>query len=427
MRSMNNPLQSPRLARVTRAFLPDSSRDAQNIWYLNVEVFWWGMLFSVANAFLAVFTIRAGGTDTHVGLLSALPALVSTLFSIPASRLVERERKPLRVLQISAFLNRLGYFAVGLVPLFIGQGPANFIVAFVGLLSIANAVSIVAFTTMFGRAVRAEERPHVISTRNVLVGISGIVVAFFGGKFLELVEFPYNYSILFSVAFAASLLSNYYLGRIRLPAVEPPPETSAITQPRGARQVITMLRANQRYVYFALSQFVFHWGVFFAVPLYSIFWVRNLGAGESWVGISRMVESATSIIAFPLWARFVARRGNRRALFISSIGMTCYTIMTPFLPSPEWIAVLSILGGAGSSGFSLALFNELLHVSPEQNRPIFAAVFNTTINFAAFVSPLVSTSLIPFFGIHAMLFAAAGFRLLGVFSIWRNISRQATG
>jgi MFS family permease len=280
---------------------------------------------------------------------------------------------------------------------------------------------------MFGRAVRAEERPHVISTRNVLVGISGIAVAFFGGKFLELVEFPYNYSILFSVSFAASLLSNYYLGRIRLPATEPPHEASPITQARSARQVITMLRANQRYVYFALSQFVFHWGVFFAVPLYSIYWVRNLGVGESWVGIYRMVESAASIIAFPLWARFTSRRGNRRTLFVSSVGMTFYTIFTPLSPAPEWIAYLSVLGGASSAGFSLALFNELLHVSPEQDRPIFAAVFNTIINFSAFVSPLVATSLIPFFGIHAMLFAAAGFRLLGVFSIWRNIARQSTG
>lgn len=427
---MNNPLQSLPLARVTRAFTPGSSPESQNIWNLYIEVFWWGLLFGVAQAFLPVFTIRAGGTNTHVGLLSALPALVSTVFSIPASRLVEREKKPLNVLQISAFLNRFGYFAVGLIPLLVAEGgQANFIVAFVGLLSIANAVALVAFTTMFGRAVPPQARPHVISTRNVLVGIAGIAAAFFGGKFLELIEYPYNYVLLFSLAFAASLLSNYYLSRIRIPAGESKPNNPIRAEPTRS-QLFAILRANRRYVHFSLSQFLFHWGVFFAVPLYSIFWVRTLGAGEAWVGTYRMVESATSIIAFPLWAHYTTRHGNRRTLFLASIGMTCYTIITPFIPSPEWIALLSVLGGGASSGFTLALFNELLHISPEQHRSIFAAVFNTTINFAAFVAPLVSTSIIsvtPFFSVQTILLIAAAFRAIGVFAIWRGLEIKTTG
>lgn len=427
---MNNPLQSLPLERVARALTPGTSPESQNIWNLYVEVFWWGLLFGVAQAFLPVFTLRAGGTNIHVGLLSALPALVSTLFSIPASRLVEREKKPLNVLLISAFLNRFGYFAVGLLPMLVAaSSQANLIVAFVGLLSIANAVALVAFTTMFGRAVPPHARPHVISTRNVLVGIAGIGAAFFGGKFLEVIEYPFNYALLFSIAFAASLLSNYYLGRIRLPPIESK-AGAVIPKALNSSQIVSILRANRRYVHFSLSQFIFHWGVFFAVPLYSIYWVLTLGAGEAWIGTFRMVESATSIIAFPLWARYTMRHGNRRTLFLASIGMTCYTIITPFIPSPEWIALLSILGGGASSGFSLALFNELLHVSPEQHRSIFAAVFNTTINFAAFLAPLVSTSIIaitPFFAIQTVLLLAAAFRALGVFAIWRGLETKTTG
>jgi MFS family permease len=177
-------------------------------------------------------------------------------------------------------------------------------------------------------------------------------------------------------------------------------------------------------VRFCISELVFHWGVFFAVPLYTIFWVRNLNASEGWIGLYRMAESATTIVVLPFWARFTARRGNRLALFISAAGMTLYTFCTPFVPSIEWIVALSVLGGAASSGFSLALFNELLRVSPEQNRIAHIAAFNTTINFAAFVSPLVSTSLIPLFGIHAVLLLAAAFRCIGVLGIWRIFSDQ---
>lgn len=421
---MRNPLP---ISQFTRAFQPRKTLEAQNAWYLYVEVFWWGILFGIAQAFLPVFTIRLGGTDTHVGLLSALPALVITLFSIPGSRLVERETKPLSVLLISVAFVRIGYLAIGIVPLLLLSNRADFVVLLFGVLSIGTAIATVAFTVMFGRAVRPEIRPHVVSTRNVLVGIAGTGIAYLGGLFLELVLFPYNYAILFGLGFIASMIGLYYLSRIRLVAADESRKTSAEATPRGAREFITMLRSQSAFTRFSISQFIFHWGVFFAVPLYSIYWVRNLNASESWIGLYRMVESATTIIAFPIWARFTARRGNRLVLVVSSAGMLLYNIFTPFIPSVEWLLPLSVWGGAFSSGFALALFNELLRVSPEQNRPAFIAAFTATINFAAFVSPLVSTSLIPFFGIHAILFLGAAFRLLGVIFIWKNLSVQTTG
>ena len=177
---MRNPIP---IAQFTRAFQPRKSLESQNAWYLYVEVFWWGILFGIAQAFLPVFIIRMGGTDTHVGLLSALPALVVALFSIPGSRLVERETKPHSVLLISVAFLRVVYLGIGLVPLLLLTNRADAVVALVGLLSIGTAIATVAFTVMFGRAVRPENRPHVVSTRNVLVGIAGTGIAYAGHGF----------------------------------------------------------------------------------------------------------------------------------------------------------------------------------------------------------------------------------------------------
>ncbi len=402
--------------RVVTALQPRRTAESQNAWNLYGDIAWWGVLNGVVTSFLSVFTIRLGGSDMHVGLLSALPALVAIFFSIPGSRMVEREHRPLSVLLLSGALNRAGYLAVALVPFVLLIRPADTVVLLVGLLSIPGAVASVAFTTMFSRAVAPENRARVVSIRNVWVGITSTAAALLGGKLLDVIVFPINYQILFALAFAASMVSIYYLSRIQLPPAQVAPQKSA--PPRRARDFIDMLRANPGFVRFTRAAFIFHWGMFFAPPLYSIYWVRVLNASDGWVGLINMVGSATTIIFYAIWGRLSARRGNRFVLILTTIGLVLYPLFTALSPSVEWILVVSFLGGVFSSGFALALFNGLLEVVPEYNRSGYIAAYTTLINVTAFISPILSTSLAEIFGIRSMLIFGALLRLVGSFMFW---------
>ncbi len=406
--------------RVLNIFKPRATLKAQNAWNLYADIAWFGVLSGIAASFLAVFTIRLGGSDTHVGLLSAVPALITIFVSLPGGRLVEREQKPLSVLVFSGVLNRLGYLGIALIPFFLATRQADALVVLVALLTIPGAVANIAFTTMFGRAVAPENRAHVVSIRNVWIGVTSTAAALIGGAFLDYILFPINYQILFALAFAASMVSAYYLTRIRLPGESSAQSARAGESPRGVREFIGMLRGSRAYSRFTLSSFIFHWGMFFPVPLYSIYWVRVLNATDGWVGLINMVGSATTIVFYPLWGRLAARRGNQAAILLATLGLAAYPLATALSPSVEWILPVSFLGGVASSGFALAFFNRLLEVSPEQNRPSYIAAYNTLINIAAFVSPLLSTSLTAAFGIHAMLMLGAAMRLLGSLLFWRQ-------
>ena len=404
--------------RARDAFKPGATLEARNAWNLYADIAWFGVLSGVANAFLAVFVIRVGGSDTHVGLLAALPALIAILASLPGSRLVEHEEKPLSVLYITAFLHRSGYLAIALVPFFLTANRADAIVALVALLTIPGAMANIAFTTMFGKAILPEHRARVVATRNVWVGITGTLAAFLGGKFLDQVWFPINYQILFAVAFAASLLSQYYLMRVRLP-IEPVALSGKARIGAGsARAFLAMLCGNRRYTRFALASFIFHWGLFFPIPLYSIYWVRVLMASDGWVGVFSMVISATTIVFYPLWSRLTMRRGNHFAIVAATAGLALYPLITAFSPSVEWIVFLSFLGGAFTAGFGLVFFNGLLEVCPEQNRASHIAVYNVLINVAGFVAPILATALMPLCGIYAMLLLGAALRALGALAFW---------
>lgn len=421
---MENPVDDLRLQireRVIKVLQPPKTMESQNAWNLYGDIAWFGVLSGIVQSFLSVFVIRLGGSDTHVGLLTALPALVAIFFSIPGSRLVESESKPLSVLLISGSLNRVGYLAIALLPFLLAARAADGVVVMVALLSIPAAVANVAFTTMFGQAVKPENRARVVSIRSVWIGITSTLIALLGGKFLDLVLFPINYQILFAFAFAASMVSIYYLSRVRLPeatrAGTPSPRAEL---PRGVRAFIDMLRSSDGYTRFTLTSFLFQWGLFFTAPLYSIYWVRNLNASDGWVGVINMVGSATTILFYPLWGRLTARRGNRIAMVLSTAGMVAYPFSLALAPSVEWAVVVSFWGGVVSSGQALSFFNGLLEVCPDLNRSSYIAAYNTLVNVAAFASPLISTSLTEIYGIQAMLFVGAGLRLFASFLIWQR-------
>jgi MFS family permease len=410
-----------------RAFAPLRPRqtvESQNAWNLYADIAWYGVLNGIATAFLAVFAIRLGGTDAHVGLLSALPALAAIFASIPGSRLVERERKPLSVLVVAGILNRAGYLAIALVPFLLAAQRADAVIAVVALLTIPGAIANVAFTNMFGQAVKPENRARVVSIRNVLISVTSTLAALIGGKFLDYVAFPINYQLLFAFAFAASMVSAYYLTRIRLPQPADAAQAQTSQSPRGAGAFVAMLRANRSFMRFTFASVIFHGTLFFSVPLYSIFWVRHLDASEGWIGLFSMVGSATTIVFYPLWGRMTARRGNHPAMVLSTVGLVLYPLFTALAPNLEWILFVSFVGGVFSSGFALSFFNGLLDVCPEQNRASHIAAYNTLINLAAFLSPVIATSLTTVIEIRALLFIGAAIRLVGAFLIWRSAPRR---
>jgi len=57
--------------------------EEQNIWNLYLDVAWWGVLSGITSTFVSVFAIRLGASNTLVGLLVSLPALINVFWLIP--------------------------------------------------------------------------------------------------------------------------------------------------------------------------------------------------------------------------------------------------------------------------------------------------------------------------------------------------------
>jgi MFS family permease len=271
---------------------------------------------------------------------------------------------------------------------------------------------------MFAQIVPPEQRASVISIRNVLLGITSMLATLLGGKFLEFFPLPLNYQLLFGLAFVASMASFYHLTRLRVP---PPPEKTpdAVEPIRAERGYFALFRASSRFTRFALASFVFYWGVNLPLPLYSIYWVKNLGASDAWIGLIAMVGSATTIFAYPIFARLSTRYGTRLLLLAATFGLAGYPLFTALTTSVEPLLLISFYGGIFGPAMQLSFFNGLLEVSPAARRPSYIALYNTLINLAAFAAPLIGTALTGVMDIRLALVIGAVLRVAGGMLFWR--------
>ena len=400
--------------------------EEQNNWNLYLDVAWFGVLSGITSTFVSVFAIRLGASNTLVGLLVSLPALINIFWLIPSARIIERQRRRLPIILLAGFLQRVGYLLVALMPFVLRTHRPEALVALVALITLPTATLSVAFTSLIAEVVPIGKRAQVVSTRNMLVSIISTVTMLISGKLLDLLPFPLNYQLLFGAGFAASLVSLYYVSRIQIADA-----SVAESRPRHKTPLATRLRrslkqiASQRdFVRFSASAFVFQWGLYLPSALYAIYRVKNLGASDTWIGLLSMVQSAVTIVTYLYRGRVASRKGSRRVLLISSLGVVLYPVLIGLSPRVELLLLPSIIAGIFGAGFNLSFFNTLLEVCPQERLPSYVALNTTVINVAAFLAPLLGISLANFLDIRIALFIAGGVRLLGVGLFYQLIVRR---
>jgi len=392
-----------------------------NTWNLYREIAWYGAFSAVTTAFASVFILRLGGSDTLVGLLTSLPALINVLWQIPAARFIERQHSLRRIILTSAFFQRLPALLIAMVPALLTRSRAAAVVWLMALGTVPSALCNVAFTTMLADVIPHRDRARVVSVRHVVLAAVTTCTVMAVGKALDILRFPTGYQLVFTMAFATSLVSIYYLGRIVVP--ERVPLRRSGRKGKGhrpdPRRAVKAILAQRDFVKFALASFLYHWGLNLAVPLYAIYRVRVLDISEGWIGVLSMVSSAITIVAYYAWGRVAEKRGWRLVLVLGALGACCYPIGTALSRHVGSLLVVAAVGGVASPAFNLGLLNGLLEVAPASRRVTYLAVFNTLVHITGFVSPLLGTMLTGRLGIRTVLVIASAVRVVGFLAYLR--------
>jgi MFS family permease len=248
--------------------MPADTVEGRNIRNLYAETSWFGVINGLAGTFMSVFALRLGATTAQVGWLAALPALVNVVWLIPAARIIERQRRRLPLILWAGLLQRSGYLLLAVMPFLLASGQVGALIVINTLITLPTAIISTAITSIIPDLSSPERRGQVVSVRWLILSAVATVAALLGGNLLDLMPVPLNYQVLFGVGALLSLISLYYLRRIRMPRVvlrDRAVHAKERLSWQRLRNSLAGVWSHRPFAHFALASFVFYWGLYRAL------------------------------------------------------------------------------------------------------------------------------------------------------------------
>jgi MFS family permease len=358
-----------------------------NLRQLYWDVFYFGILAGSTLAFQAVYAARLGASGFQIGLLSAGPAIINLIFTLPSGRWLEG-KSFIKVSFQSAILQRLGYifliFLPWLFPSFIGQVWGLIWTTLV--MSVAGTVLAISFNALFSEVLPPEQRAHAVGRRNILLAISITAATLISGQILDAVVFPHNYQIVFLIGAAGAMLSSFHIGRIRRPvavdqragADDPPPgESLPLPKPRG---IVRLDLLTGPFGILMLSYLAFYAFQYFPIPIFPIAYVDSLHMTDGMIGIGTAIFYGAMMVASFRLSYFSTRYGHRRVLAISAALFPAFPLLLGIAKGPELYYLACLIGGGVNAMLTGALINRLMEKVPSDDRAAHMALHNLALN-----------------------------------------------
>ncbi|MBN1933746.1 MAG: MFS transporter [Anaerolineae bacterium] len=407
----------------------------RNIWYLYLEIMWAGFL-SAAAAFNATFAVRLGASNTMIGWLSSIPALLAVILLIPAARFLETKAKRTPWVWSSLLIARLGYGLIIILPWLIPtQYRAQSLVWLLIAISVPTTFFSAGFTPLLADVIPERDRARVLANRNIVVSAIVAVLTFLAGRWLEAgnqirwATFPLNYQILYLIGFIGAMISMAYLFKLQVPPSKIVERKMGPSQPRMSPSLIkTLLTENRDFAIIIINTLVFNLGAWLVMPLYIIFFVNELGASDGWIGVNSTLANIGVIIGYTFWQRRVRKWGYQRTLLVTVPLAASYAFLVSLFPNLTAILAWGVLISVINPGVDLSHFNLLLKLCPEDRRASYIAFFAAVMNAGAFVGPMIGVALSEVWSIRTLLLIGGGIRLFGalLFHIFPFKTRDST-
>lgn len=396
-----------------------------NFLHLYLDIAWFGVLSGSTINFLNIYATRIGATGFQIGLIGAMPAVVSLFLAIPTGRWLQTQNTGRAIFWSSVFY-RIGFLLLILLPTYLGaQAQIWAIILITFLMAVPLTPLGVGFNALFAEAVPVEYRAHVAGIRNVMLSITFMLTSLISGGILEETAFPVNYQIIFGIGAVGAAMSSLHLYFIRplqadSASLQPKPTPDPIVMRPYARTLSTTLRLDIWKTHFRnilLAFFAFHLTQFLAVPIFPLYNVRVLELGDDHLGIGTALFYLTVLLGSMQLRNVAHRVGNKALTGWSVAALAIYPFLLAFSSEVWHFYGISLIGGLTFSMVSGAYPNYMLEHIPAHDRPPHLAWYNIVLNASVLIGSLAGPAIAEMMGLSGALLLFAVLRLLAGFVI----------
>jgi Na+/melibiose symporter-like transporter len=259
-----------------------------------------------------------------------------------------------------------------------------------------------------------EGRYALLSRRWAIFGLTGVIGTFIVTRLINLLSFPLNYAIMFTVLSLGGFFSFYFSRKIYLPnQTTPAPLPSSGSPRQNLKNYWTLLQQNPAFLSFSTKRFVYFSALVLSQPIMPLFLVHEVKATDAQIGTVNMTLTLVMLIGYFFWPWVSRRRNGRFVLLATTLGLTFYPALSALNPHINWIILFAGIAGLFQAGLDLVFFDELMKTVPPEYSATFVALSQSMQYLSMIIAPLLGTWLADSIGLGGALWLSAGLRLLG--------------
>lgn len=393
-------------------YLPETikSNERNSIWNGAFSI----IAMSLVTGFIPLFAIQVlGATNQQVGLISSLPSLMSILAMIPGAIWINRLEAKKKFTAVSVLAARFFLLLLVFIPFIQFANQAWILVVLIALMNFPTALANLSWQSFIGDLIPDERRGQFFSERNRILTIVGMITTFTVGVILNMfdVSAAGPYQIFFTLGFLFGVLEVFYL----MKHIE---HRRVITKKEENKRkldfsILKKMLQHKPYLYFLICALLFNFGWQMAWPLFNIYQINYAHATAFWVSLFTVANQVSQIASYKWWGRIADKKGNTVMLLIAALGMSTLPILTILSTNLVYLTVVNLWSGIFVAGTTMLLFNQLLKVSPENDRTSFLASYNVVIAGIGFIAPQLGVLFLELFGMNTAMSISSVFRFVG--------------
>ena len=371
-------------------------------------------LGNASSPFLPVFLTRMGATNIQIGLLSSMPGITGLILAIVVGRFLQTRRNIVPWFSLARLLVISAYALTGLVPFVVPDEHVVLAVLLIWAAAPLPQIMVnVGFSVVMNSVAGPSGRFDLMSRRWSILGFTTAITVAIAGQVLDRIAEPINYQVVFLALSVGGLISYYFSSRIQLldNQILPPANNGSIRA--RLRGYLELVRHEPAFINFTLKRFVYLSGIALGTPLFPLYFVRELKAPDSWIGLVSTAQTAVLLVGYPLWAAISRRFGSRFVLLASTLVVGLYPGLIALTHDQTLIIGLAALAGIFQAGMDLVFFDELMKTIPPQYSATFVSLAQSIQYLSAILAPLLGTYLAAQTSLATALLISAGLRIGG--------------
>ena len=355
------------------AGLSESTRHSLNLILLgNLFGNLYGIICGSNTAAMAGLANELHAGDLAFGLISGIPQ-AAMLLQIPFALLVSRTHRRKRYMMTFGMLSRAIWLTFGLIPAVIGNRLTGLIslLLLLTLSSCCSAAINVCWFPWFSDLAPLSVRGRWFSTRDTIVSAANLIFGIVVARLLDTLPQDRRFIIIFLLGGFVGMMDMACFGLC---------EERYTSQP--TRMHLSAARdafKNRPFRLFMLMWTAWSFTTNLCEPYLTRYSINVMGLNFTQMMLcGTAVASVMTILAIRHWGRAMESFGSRSVMIVAGTGAAVANAFYLFsAPGAVWPVLLrNAVGAAFWCGSNLAANSMQLTASPDDERPIFIAVFS---------------------------------------------------